>query len=374
MLSTGSHYGILCLTDMLGSKETTAGMLQCLRRLPNSAQVGITLARITAAYKHDPYPWIVAYSGGKDSTALVKLLFQGLLRIRERSKTVTVVYCDTGVEVPLASSLARKALSGLEREARAFQLPIRTRILSPSPQDRFFVKVIGRGYPPPTDKFRWCTDRLRINPVSRFLADEGLSCATILLGIRESESLTRLVTINQNRTEDRFWNRQKGVSNRRLFMPILDYSLEDVWRVNLLIDRPRSLRAKQVADLYADASGECPTLHDVKGAPCGKARFGCWTCTVAKHGVTLRNLISSGEHNLRPLLRFRLWLEGERNNPMNRWPRRRNGSPGPGPMTLQWRRRALGRLLTAEKQSGFALITAEEIDAIHKEWAADDGE
>ena len=349
-------------------------ILQCLRRLPNSGQLSITLARIIGAYKRDAAPWVVGYSGGKDSTAVVKLLFQSLLRVRSHHKPVTVIYCDTGVEIPLASSLARQALTGLARESRRFGLPIQTQIVTPPVNERFFVKVIGRGYPPPTDKFRWCTDRLRIDPVSRFLEEQNLQGATVVLGVRESESSTRQLTLIQNRTDDRFWNKQRGVVDRMLFMPIVDYSVHDVWQVNLLIDRPRSLRARQVADLYAEASGECPTLRDLKGAPCGKARFGCWTCTVAKHGVTLRNLITGGEERLKPLLRFRLWLDKDRDHPQNRWSTRRNGAPGLGPMKLEWRRLALSKLLKAQKDSGMTLIEEEEILQIQREWQADDKE
>jgi DNA sulfur modification protein DndC len=157
-------------------------------------------------------------------------------------------------------------------------------------------------------------------------------------------------------------------------MPIVDYSTEDVWRVNLLIDRPRTLRAKEVANLYASASAECPTVRDVKGAPCGRARFGCWTCTVAKNGVTLRNLIANGEHRLEPLLEYRLWLEKDRNDPRYRWATRRNGRPGLGPMTLEWRRLALSKLLKVEAESGLHLVGADEIAAIKSEWAADDAQ
>jgi DNA sulfur modification protein DndC len=285
---------------------------------------------------------------------------------------VTVIYCDTGVEIPMASVLARQALYDLETEARELGLPISARILSPSLTERFFVKVIGRGYPPPTDKFRWCTDRLRIDPVSAFLESEKVRSATVVLGVRESESATRNLTLNENSTDDRFWKRQRGAGNRRLFMPILDYSVRDVWLANLLVDRPRSLRAKEVAELYASASGECPTVRDVKGAPCGKARFGCWTCTVAKNGVTLRNLIANGHHRLEPLLRFRLWMEKERSNPRYRWRKHRNGTPGPGPMSLAWRRMALRRLLRAQEESGLQLIDSSELVAIKTEWAADD--
>jgi DNA sulfur modification protein DndC len=276
---------------MLEERSSARQMLQCLLKLLNSSRLAETIPRIIAAYRSDDEPWIVGYSGGKDSTAVVKLVFQSLLRVRKRHKSVTVLYCDTGVEIPMASALARKALSGLAEEAKVFNLPISTRILSPPIEERFFVKVIGRGYPPPTDKFRWCTDRLRINPVSRFIESEELDSATVVLGVRESESSGRQLTLAENKTSDRFWKTQKGVRNRRLFMPIVDYSISDVWQVNVLIDRPRTLRAKQVAKLYADASAECPTVRDVRGAPCGKARFGCWTCTVAKNGVTLRNLI-----------------------------------------------------------------------------------
>jgi DNA sulfur modification protein DndC len=357
---------------MTSTSAPVREMLQCLNRLPNRSRLAETIPRIIAAYKADSRPWIVGYSGGKDSTAVVKLVFQSLLRIRDRHKPVTVIYCDTGVEIPMASALARKALRGLTAEARAFGLPISTSILSPPMNDRFFVKVIGRGYPPPTDKFRWCTDRLRINPVSRFLRSEQLESATVVLGVRESESSTRQLTLTENQTKNRFWKTQRGVNDRLLFMPIINYSVHDVWLVNLLVDRPRTLRAKEVATLYANAASECPTVRDVAGAPCGKARFGCWTCTVAKNGVTLRNLIAHGEDRLEPLLQFRLWLDKERNNPRYRWPTRRNGKSGLGPMTLEWRRLALRKLLGAQEHSELHLIDPEEISAIRRLWTSDD--
>ena len=352
--------------------QTNKTILQCLHQLPNKRPVLAAISRITTAYLSDPDPWVVGYSGGKDSTAVVKLIFQSLLRLKHPRKPVTVIYCDTGVEIPLASALARRALSDLEIEAASLAVPISVKVLSPPLAERFWVKVIGRGYPPPTDKFRWCTDRLRINPVKHFLNSVNVHSATVVLGVRESESATRSLTLSENQTQDRFWRHQRGERSRRLFMPILDYSLVDVWHANLMLDLPRSLRAQEVADLYANASGECPTVRDVKGAPCGKARFGCWTCTVAKNGTTLKNLIANGHTNLQPLLEVRLWLERHRNTPRFRRKRRRNGAPGPGPMTLQWRRLALKNLLEAQEQSGLMLIHEDELTAIRKEWNAHD--
>jgi DNA sulfur modification protein DndC len=354
------------------SSLTAKRVLQCLHKLPNKGQILQGISRITSAYLTDPAPWVIGYSGGKDSTAVVKLVFQSLLRLKHVRKPITVIYCDTGVEVPLAASLARQALNDLEKEAATHNLPISIRLLAPPVHESYWVKVIGRGYPPPTDKFRWCTDLLRIDPVTRFLESEEAESATVILGVRESESASRSLTLSENQTEDRFWRTQRGKSDRRLFMPIIDYSIQDVWNANLRLELPTSLRAEEVADLYADASGECPTIRDVKGAPCGKARFGCWTCTVAKNGTTLRNLIASGHDNLEPLLEFRLWLERHRNDSRFRRLKRRNGMPGPGPMTLPWRRLALRKLLDAQSRSNLPLINKDELRAIKKQWSAHD--
>jgi DNA sulfur modification protein DndC len=333
---------------------------------PNQ-KLSSAIERIESAYVGDDQPWVVGYSGGKDSTAVLSLLFAALARVRAATKPVTVLHCDTGVDIPCATQLARKALRSFDRQCQDHGLPVSTVTVRPPVAERYFAKVLGRGYPPPTDKFRWCTDRLAINPVSSFLKGNGHSHATVLLGVRRSESAARSLTLKENAQDDPFWSRQKKHSSRRLFMPIVDFSVDDVWDANLAPDAPPSLLGRDLADLYAHAS-PCPESRRPDGAPCGNARFGCWTCTVAKHGVTLRNLIRSGRTFLGPLLSFRVWIEEERAKARNRWRRRRNGSPGPGPMTMRWRRRALDRLLQAQEESGQKLISKDEIRMIHKLW------
>src|SRR4051812_40615754 len=108
----------------------TQRLLQCLRRLPDQGQAHRATVRIAEAYAADHDPWIVGYSGGKDSTALLKLVFQGLLRSPSHHKGVTVIYCDTGVEIPVASALAKTVLEGIRNEALLYSLPIRTAVLS----------------------------------------------------------------------------------------------------------------------------------------------------------------------------------------------------------------------------------------------------
>jgi len=325
------------------------------------------IPRIIEAYTTDPNPWIVGYSGGKDSTAVLKLLYAALVECSRLHKPVTVVYCDTGVEIPLISGIALTALRAFGAHCAAHQLPVETVVIRPPLEERFFVKVLGNGYPPPTDKFRWCTDRLAIDPMGRFLKERGNQPSTTLLGVRKTESATRSLTVEENAGAHRFWSKQKGSSNRSLFMPLLDFSISDVWAANLDLPEPASMPVSELANLYARAS-ELPSSRRSNGAPLGVARFGCWICTVSKHGTTLRNLIAAGNEELMPLLAFRLWIEGERKRPCNRWRRRRNGDPGPGPMTKQWRRKALARLLAAQRESGFELITLQEIAEIERIW------
>jgi DNA sulfur modification protein DndC len=334
--------------------------------MPNT-KVRNAILRIAKAYQTDPEPWLVAYSGGKDSSALLKLIYHALIRLRGHHKRVTVLYCNSGVEVPCVSTIATQALRDFQIECTQRGLPVDTAVVKPALRERFFAKVIGRGYPPPTDKFRWCTDRLLIKPVSSVLKQRSHNNATVVLGLRDKESATRSLTLKQNEADGFFWRRQRGRTSTRLFLPILTFDVDDVWISNLGLKDPKSLRSEEVAELYASAS-RYPTRRGPFGAPSGQARFGCWTCTVAKHGVTLRNLIRSGQEELAPLLEFRLWLEAERNNPENRWKVRRNGQVGLGPMTLEWRREALKRLVAAEQESGFVLIERPEIAEIIRFW------
>jgi DNA sulfur modification protein DndC len=344
----------------------------CLARLRLSHRVRDAIERLAHAYTADTEPWVVGFSGGKDSSCVLKLLFHALRSVHNYHKPVTVVYCDTGVEIPHASRLALRVLEEYRAEAATAALPISIRVLSPALQDRFFVKVIGRGYPPPTDKFRWCTDRLRVQPITRLMVDRTYSACVVVIGVRENESTTRRATLDKHRVQDPYWRKQSNGAGRRLFVPIINFTVLDVWQTLLLIPTPYSIPGSVIADLYANASGECPTIREPTAAPCGKARFGCWTCTVAKGGTTLKNLIDAGEIQLRSLLEFRLWLDKYRYNPRYRWKRRRNGQRGLGPMTMKWRRMALEKLLSAQERSGFSLVSADEIEAIRREWDKDD--
>ena len=108
----------------------------------------------------------------------------------------------------------------------------------------------------------------------------------------------------------------------------------------------------------------------------GNSRFGCWCCTMVKEDKSLQNFIDHGAENLRPLRRFRNWLVDLRATPEARDWRRRNGSVyfnnegelGRGPFTLEARKEILRRLLMLEEETGFELITVDELKMIDKIW------
>src|SRR5260221_4539954 len=152
----------------------------CLVQIPEKDKSSIKV--IKSEYLMDDNPWFIGYSGGKDSSALLKLVMSSMLQIKAFHKPISVIYCDTGVENPIITNYVYQTFEKLKIECSQDSFPFQFRIAEPELEDRFFVKVIGRGYPTPTNIFRWCTDKLRINPVKRII-DENPS-ATILLGIR----------------------------------------------------------------------------------------------------------------------------------------------------------------------------------------------
>ncbi len=327
------------------------------------------IAKIKEEYLRNDVPWYVGFSGGKDSSAVLKLLFSALLEIDLPRKPVEVIYCDTGVEIPTIAHYVKRTLKSLKSEARSLQLPIKFTVAKPRLEDRYFVKVIGRGYPPPTNVFRWCTDRLRINPVKEIINQE--SCSMVLLGVRLGESNERDRTIKKHKTEDPYFLNQASSTKTAIFSPIINYSVKDVWATIKHTSRPHGIDHSIIGQLYKDAGSECPVFREAKGTPCGKGRFGCWTCTVVRRDKSVESMISNGYPELQPLFAFRNWLAEFRENGNYRCSVRRNGNLGLGPITLEGRKIILKRLLKAERQSGIDLIENEEVARIKELWAID---
>ena len=148
---------------------------------------------------------------------MLRLVYSAMASNPNHRRPVIVIYCDTGVEIPLIAGHVRSTLRRLQLEAREESLDLVVRIARPKPGDSFFVKVIGRGYPPPTNKFRWCTDRLRINPVRQMLAKTAAPRSVVLLGTRMGESSERDRVLARHQTDARYFYRQGNEARRIIF-------------------------------------------------------------------------------------------------------------------------------------------------------------
>ena len=117
-------------------------------------------------YKEDDMPWVVTYSGGKDSTAVLQLVWTAIAGLEKSDlhKPVYVITNDTLVENPIVSSWVKQSLDTMRQAAEKAHLPIYPNLITPEVSKTFWVNLIGRGYPAPNTRFRWCTERMKISP------------------------------------------------------------------------------------------------------------------------------------------------------------------------------------------------------------------
>ena len=331
-------------------------------------------------------PWVIGYSGGKDSTLVAHLVMDMLVEMpkSERRRDVWIIGNDTQVESPLVVDHLKESMEKIQNAADAYRLPVRTQITKPKSEKNFWVNLIGRGYPPPNRSFRWCTDRLKIQPTASFIEEkvEETGSVILLLGVRRSESSNRAKTIKKYETEGRL-NRHSEIKACLIFNPIVDLHVDDVWEYlgskTPVWDNDHSALIK----LYRDsAGGECPVVMSKEDTPsCGTTspRFGCWTCTVVQKDKSLDGFIESGYEKFERLSDFREWLLEIRDLPENRMHRRRNGNVQftksgnliRGPFTVEARRMILEKLLQLQIDYGSELISREEIELIYSLWAQD---
>lgn len=293
-----------------------------------------TKEEIKKVYLSDDRPWVVGYSGGKDSTAVVQLVFESLSELPKEklTKKIYVISSDTLVETPLIIQSINETLRRIEEKAIEKNLPIETHKVKPIVEQSFWTNMIGRGYPSPNQQFRWCTDRLKIDPANRFIMDKvnAFGEVIMLLGVREQESATRANVIKSHSTEGKLLMRHSTLTNAYVYAPIKKFSVDDVWNYLLNHDSPWGDDNHELYRLYSESnSGECPlvvdkTIKETAGS-CGNSRFGCWVCTIVNEDKALTGFIQSGHDWMKPLLNFRNWLTEIRDDRSMRMKYRMNG-------------------------------------------------
>ena len=345
---------------------------------------------IQQVYLNDSRPWVVGYSGGKDSTTALQLVWYALAELPpdQRQKPVYVITSDTLVETPVIVNYITSTLERIEQKAKETGMPFRTDIVTPEIDQTFWVNLIGKGYPAPYTKFRWCTDRMKIKPANRFILDRVADHGEVILilGVRKGESSTRDQVLSLHQVKDSLLSRHTSLPNAFVYTPIVDFSVNDVWIYLFQVPSPWGNDNKQLFAMYRNANaGECPLVVDETTPSCGNSRFGCWTCTVVAKDRSMEAMIDNGEDWMMPMLEFRDFLASTQEletKKRYREHRRRGGFVQEkdgrlirGPYKLEFCKELLRRLLETQQQvrqegpePNIELITPVELEEIRKIW------
>ena len=364
-------------------------------------------------YCLDDIPWVVGYSGGKDSTSVLQLIWYAIAELppEKRTKKVYVITTDTLVENPIVSTWVRHSLKQMKSAAIEQQLPIEPHLLYPDVKDTFWVNLMGKGYPAPRHGFRWCTERLKILPSNRFVRDVVRINGEVILilGTRKAESIKRAVSMEKHeigRMSDRLNDSSNSIKsllyqspslpNSLIYSPIEDWRTDEVWIYLNQWPNPWENSNKDLFTMYrgATADNECPLVVDTSTPSCGDSRFGCWVCTMVNQDKSMEAMIQNDEEKewMQPLLDIRNELDIKNDRPKRDFRRiygrvelfernmgddKTSVEPIPGPYTKFWREHWLRRVLEAQthirktaplEMRDITLITPEELSEIRRIW------
>lgn len=373
-----------------------------------------SIEHIKMLYQCDSIPWVIGYSGGKDSTAILQLVWYALKELAKDgkcAKKVHVISTDTLVENPIVAMWVGKSLERMQEEANAQNLPITPHRLTPAVKDRFWVNLIGKGYPAPRHKFRWCTDRLKISPSNTFIqkmADKNGE-AVLVLGTRKAESSTRAASMDRFESSTTNTRKALGLTENGslervwVYTPIASWSNDDVWIYLNSVENPWNFPNHDLMGMYQGATegGECPLVVDKSTQSCGDSRFGCYVCTMVSEDKSMNAMISNDEEKewMYPLVSLRNEIEVNDSNrakkiekltrdKANRDFRRMNGNLTvhiskhgadlvPGPYIQSFREHLLSKVLEAQQavqQLGpdevrnLELLPIEDLEEIRRIW------
>ena len=292
----------------MAAAETAKSKLSAFAEIGMAQTVKAVCEEIRRLYQWDEVPWVIGYSGGKDSSAVLQLVWLALkeLPVEKRSKPIHVISTDTLVEQPVVAAWVDASHARMRQAAAEQQMPITPHKLTPDVKDTFWVNLIGRGYPAPRKLFRWCTSRMKINPSNTFIRDVVRESgeAMLVLGTRKAESQRRGGAMQSH--ED--WSRENVLKDARLtpnaslpnslvYTPIEDWTNDDVWLFLMQVKNPWGHTNKSLLGMYQGASsdGECPRVVDTSTPSCGNSRFGCWVCTVVDKDRSMAAMIKNDD-------------------------------------------------------------------------------
>jgi len=350
-------------------------------------------------YLSDKRPWVIGFSGGKDSSVCVQLVWYAIADLpeKDRKKPIYIISSNTLVESPILINYITGIHKKINESAKKQNVPIVATHIGPKVEDTFWVSLLGKGYPAPQRMFRWCTDRLKIKPADNFILDKVSEFGEVILilGVRRDESTTRAQVMSLYKIKGSILSRHSRFPQAFVYTPIESFSTDDVWTYLLQKKSPFGGNNRDILQMYTGMNaGECPLVVDKTTPSCGGSRFGCWTCTVVNKDVSMQNLIEKGETWMKPLAELRDYLfvttDPERKaefrdykgrNGKVRFKSDGTGAISRGPYKYSFRKKLFKKLLEAQKQiekekpgTDFKIITEAEIHYIRKLWLTEGGD
>lgn len=393
---------------LIGNKQNGLFSITCIENLlvhvwlskNMGGDASTILSDLISLYMNDDRPWVVGFSGGKDSTCVLQMVYKMLLDLppESRHKDVYVLSSDTLVETPIIIKRQKEACKQISESAIKDNIPLFVQLLRPEVNETFWVNLIGKGYPSPNKWFRWCTDRLKIKPMSNYIYEKIRENGEviILLGARKSESASRSQTMDRYEIENLKLRRHGTISGAFIYTPIEDFSEDEVWEYLLSEESPWGADNKELKNLYRkNDDEEISFIVDDASPPSGHSRFGCWTCTVVDKDRAIESLIEDGHIHYALLNDYREKLKAYRDDPSKREQYRKNqrkskffadmmgrelercehrGHKVMGPFTFDTRHELLKDLLKLQENlkgkmgDDLELISTEEIRAIEMMW------
>ena len=368
------------------------------------------ITELQKQYLADNKPWVIGYSGGKDSTAVAQLTWMAVEQLpkSKRKKPVFIVTTDTMVENPIVSNWVESSLEKMKIAAKENDLPIKPYLIKPKLEDRFWVNLIGKGYPAPRRGFRWCTDRLKIKPSNDFIKSvvNKHGEAILLLGVRSAESSARAKSIKKHTKDNQVLNKHQDLLNCYIYSPIKEWSNDDVWLFLLQYENPWDYSNKSLLNLYQGATedNECPVVIDTTTPSCGSSRFGCYVCTLVSKDKSMQAMVQNDKDKewMSPMIKVRDELDFTSKDALqveraSREFTRLNGEVSfyknndgdidtvPGPYKKEKRLKILEKVFKAEVQiaqhfagsdesKAINLISHEELEEIRRIWIEDKNE
>lgn len=249
---------------------------------------------------------------------------------------------------------------------------IRTQVVLPPMEDRFFVYMLGRGVPPPSNTFRWCTPMLKVDPMVaalRSLSESSGEKALMITGVRVGESAARdgriALSCGKNGSEcgQGWFQETTPESIADTLAPILHWRVCLVWKWLRDYAPELGYPTRLIAESYGGDEAE-----EVN------ARTGCVGCNLASRDLALETIVKNPKWtHLSALFELRK-LYAELKRPSNRLrkdgsERRKDGvmvkNPNRmGPLTFEARLWGLEQVKRIQSAARVDLLNFEEEEAI----------